>query len=299
MDDAEQEVKRPSARGVKPPDDAVLTTGNRSSSGSGRSSSGSARTNTASARVVPPLAPLASASSSKRAAAGTVKKKKPPMPVKELIVAGAVVVLLAVAAIAVYVVKSSERAKINKDKEEQKNIFESNVKLGKDAMDKAIKAGTLYMVGKAEAGFDEKSLFAPFKDDPKVFNVAYDRTTKDRRQNDISTSKKMFEDSDHYNVVKLNNTKEFPPDLVVSYGWAQGKTIPVVVATKVIKPNQGDVVNLGGVITVVVKAEEDDFFKKARVVELPKVEEKKAPVPVPDSKAPPAPETKTPAEVKK
>ena len=297
MDDAEREVKRPSARGVKPPDDAVLTTANRRSSGSGRTNSGSARTNTASARVAPAPAPVASASSSKRGAVAPIKKKKPPMPVKELIIAGVAVVLLAGTAITVYVVKNSERAKVNKDKDEQKNIFESNVKLGKDAMDKAIKVGTLYMVGKVEAGFDEKSLFAPFKDDPKIFNVAYDRTTKDRRQQDVSTSKKMYEDSDHYNVVKLNNTKEFSPDLVVSYGWAQGKTIPVVVATKVVKPNQGDLVNLGGVITVVVKADEDDFFKKARNVDLPKVEEKKAPVP--EVKAPAVNEAKTPAETKK
>ena len=293
MDDAQENVKRTSARGAKPPDDAVLTTANRGTSGSGRSVTASGRVapttkpsgsgvqrapsgsgiHRAAPPAPPPPAPApVHAASSRRGQAPVVKKKKPPLPVKELLIAGGLVVLLTGVAIVVYVVKSGKRNEVNGYIIHQQEIFDNNIKLGKDAMDKAAKAGTLFVVGKTEAGFDEKSLFASFKDDPKIYNVIYDHGYKDKRPGEKHDIKKLFDDPEHYTISSLNKTKDYPPDLSVAYGFAQGKAIPVVVAKKTVKPNQGDVVNTGGVIIVVVKAEEDDFFKRARDVELPKVE---------------------------
>jgi hypothetical protein len=122
--------------------------------------------------------------------------------------------------------------------------------------------------------------------------VIYDRAYKEKKStSDKHDTKKMVDDPDHMAVLTISKGKDFPPDLNINYGFALGKTQPVVIAKKVVMPATDDHVNTGGQIIVIVLADEDDIFKRASGVETPK-----APV---DSKTPaadnkPAAEPKAP-----
>jgi hypothetical protein len=52
--------------------------------------------------------------------------------------------------------------------------------------------------------------------------------------------------------------------LALTYGFAENRTIPVVIAEKRLRPTDGDAANTGGLIMVIVKAEKDHIFEKAQ-----------------------------------
>lgn len=331
MDDAQEKIRRGSSRRMLN-DDAVVTTANRGSSGSGRTSasgrsSASGRANVpvddavapsptretsrraqpagsargSGVRKVDDAVPIAPTTSSRRGAT-VVRKKKPPMPMKEMLIAGAVVLVMFVVAMIVWMQKSGEQRKAKADEEANLKAFEANIERGKTAMEKANRVGALYVIGRTDDKFDDQSLFVPFKTDSNIINAFYERSFKDRRGTVKHEMKKMSEDIDRTTGITTvsNKYKEYPPDLTINYGFAQNGAVPVVIAKKTYKSAKDDVVNLGGVITVVVKAEDDKTFEQARNAPK-KGEEKaappvenKAPAPAPDNKAP-APENKAPA----
>lgn len=224
-----------------------------------------------------------------------------------LIAAGGLLAILAIALTVGYL-RSGERKKNEDVVEVQVRILESNVKLAKDELKKAVDLGTLFSVGKETIDpKDPSKLFAPFKGNSKIYNVIYNRDYKDKKQTEKHDMFALVDDPDHRALKELNKTGiPDEKDLIVKYGLAsdKDKLIPVVLATKIIHPAKEDLVNTGGKIMVVVLAEEDDFFRKAiqKVIEGPKqpapTETKPTETKPAEPKAPAPAENKAPAETK-
>lgn len=208
----------------------------------------------------------ASAQRSGRAAAdgdpkrgGAPVRKKVRGSGKELMIAGGVIGLLAIVALVMYSKRSSEDAERKKTQVEQEAIFNNNMQAGFRALVRAENVGAQYVVGK-EADITPDKLFGPFRSDDKVYNVIYDRNFKGERQPG-SEQKAMFPERLKLGRMEQHSREE--GGAKCCYGLVDGST-PVVVATKPYKSADGDAVNLGGLITVIVKAESDRKFENAR-----------------------------------
>jgi hypothetical protein len=212
------------------------------------------------------LAPAAGAArSSRRAAAAesgapasaSVRRRK-PRGGKEILIALGVIGALGVLALIMYMTKSSQLKEVGDIEKERKRIFEENMRRGEDAYVKAEAAGKLWAMGKDN---NTDKLFAPFQGDSKVYNVIYDRNTKDKRGNSKAEQKAM--DPAKLSIIKFDNkSKEGSTGAQIQYGFGDNRTKPIVVASKAIAPEAGDQVNGGGRITVIVDAEWDDWLRK-------------------------------------
>jgi hypothetical protein len=217
-----------------------------------------------SGRMASPAASAARAgrrSGAVRMDGGPPIKKKVRGVGKELMVSFGVIGLMAVAALVVYIVVSRSNREKTRWQEEQAKILESNMKLGFDSYQRAENAGLLFVMGKDEKAADDK-LFGPFRGDDKIYNVLYDRIYKDRRNKPMTEQKAMFADR-RTGVGSIEKFKE-ENGVRVNYGFAENKTIPIVIARKMIKQTPGDNANLGGEITVIVKAATDHIFENAK-----------------------------------
>jgi hypothetical protein len=178
---------------------------------------------------------------------------------KELMIAGGVIGFLAILALVMYSKRSGEETERKKTQAEQEAIFNTNMQAGFRALLRAESVGSQYVVGK-EADITPDKLFGPFRSDDKVYNVIYDRNFKGERQPG-SEQKAMFPER-----LKLGRMEQHCREdggAKCCYGFVDGTT-PVVVATKPYKSAEGDTANLGGLITVIVKADNDRKFENAR-----------------------------------
>jgi hypothetical protein len=208
----------------------------------------------------------ASAQRSGRAAAdgdpkrgGAPVRKKVRGGGKELMIAGGVIGFLAIAALIMYSKRSSEETARLKTQAEQDVIFNNNMQAGFRALLRAENVGSQYVVGKENDVTPDK-LFGPFKSDDKVYNVIYDRNFKGERQPG-SEQKAMF--SEKLKIGRMEQHNREDGGAKCCYGFVDGTT-PVVVATKPYKPPDGETTSLGGLITVIVKADGDRKFEHAR-----------------------------------
>ena len=218
-----------------------------------------------SGRAAPPAA--ASTRSSRRSAVGRpddgapVKKKVRGVG-KELMICFGILGFMALTAVVLYIVLSGRNKEIIIRVTEQKDIFKRNMKLGFDSYQRAETVGLLYVLGKEPTATDDK-LFGPFKSDDKIYNVVYDRVYKDRRNQPKTEQKAMH--TDRLRVDSIEKSEEDKDSGVrVKYGLAENKTIPIVIASKMIKGPKDDNANMGGSITVIAKAEADEVFEKAK-----------------------------------
>ncbi|MCY3021826.1 MAG: hypothetical protein NTW87_22685 [Planctomycetota bacterium] len=234
----------------------------------------------AGAQIVPPAAPAPAAGtrSSRRVEAeggrggvGGIKKRRRGGP--ELVIAFGVIALLGVVALVLNVVRTKEQRQVAGEIEVRERTYRENLELGANMYVKAEAAGMLFVMGKEEKASDDK-LFGPFRNEEKIYNVIYDRNYKDRGKQTKNEQRAMF--PDRLRVEKMERGKE-ENSLRLNYAYADSKTVPLVIANKSIKAAEGDAANLGGSITVIVKAREDRYFEGGR----------KAKVPPPGSETPP------------
>ena len=62
----------------------------------------------------------------------------------------------------------------------------------------------------------------------------------------------------------LNFTNDTVPEIHMEYAFVENRSVPVVRAVKHINQKDGDPLNTGGSITVLVRAKDDDHFKRAK-----------------------------------
>jgi hypothetical protein len=154
--------------------------------------------------------------------------------------------------------------------EEAVAVEKRNFALAFDQFSKADAAGRLYVMGKEEA--DESKLLASFRGDEKIYNVIYERSLKEKRGANTTEQKALFPDRLLFHTMSTPFKED--QEVKMNYGLADGKATPIVIAKKFVKAAEGDQANLGGTITVVVRAEKDRNFTKAQEAKPP--EEKKA-----------------------
>ncbi len=205
-------------------------------------------------------------------------KKKQKLPMKEILIAAGALAAILVIALVIGYFKKSTVSELEGKNRAQVEILERNVKLATDELKKAVGLGTLYCVGKETGELKDTSakLLAPFKSNPKIYNIFYGRDFKDKKQAEKHEQIALNDDQEHRTLDELN--KAIPEDLnkaiqedkdlkdaTVKYAMAHegDKKIAVIIAKKIVRSAKEDNVNSGGQITVIVRAEEDDFFKKA------------------------------------
>ncbi|MGD0091274.1 MAG: hypothetical protein ABSE73_15260 [Planctomycetota bacterium] len=199
-------------------------------------------------------------------AAGASVRKKVRGPGKELLVCFGVIAVLALAALLLNKQRTQEKLEAEEHKEAQEKIFKLNLERGFTTYRRAEAVGLNY-VGTGEKTEDAQ-LFGPFKNDDRVYNVIYERTYKAEKRNALgeivgeSEKKAMYPGRNP--SVEIGNFSGKDAGVTCCYGLAENKTIPLVVARKTIPPKEGDAVNLGGTITVLVKADDDDRFEGVR-----------------------------------
>jgi len=213
----------------------------------------------------------ASGKSQRSERAGGVGGKKKVRGGPELIIAGGVLGLLAIACGAFYVMRTNEKKQVLGELEKRVEILNKNWKKGEEAFARADTAGRLYVMGKEEFSPDKQ--LAPFKGDADIWNVIYEKRYKDKKAADKTEVKAV--DDTRMKLYPMNSPAKAEGDFSMTYGFADAeKKMPVVIASKNIKGPEGDTANLGGKITVVVKAEEDHNFENARNYKPPEKKEK-------------------------
>jgi hypothetical protein len=243
----------------------VSPSGRMTASGSGRGAAASAPAPVSRAKITA-AAPRASARTTRRDQAGGVGKPKKTRGVGgALMVCFGALGFMGLVAGVIFVTKNSEKKKVENAKNEEQEKYENNIKLGFDYFAKAETAGLLYCMG-TDKDINEKEkmrdkLFAAFKGDDKVYNVLFERRYKDKKAKEKSDQEFLFPER---NRIERTEKGEMKNEVRVVYGFADGKTIPLVVGSKNIKPTEGDQANLGGSITIMVKAQEDHIFKTTR-----------------------------------
>ena len=224
-----------------------------------------------SARVAPAGRGSAKSQRNERAGGGGGGKKK-VRGGPELLIAAGVLGLLAVVCIAFYVMRTNERQAAESELEKRISVETRNWKKALESFDKAYNAGQQYIVGKEE--FSPEKHQNPFKADPEIINVIYEKNYKDKKAANKTDVKSV--DETRLTLYPMNKSKE-EGDIRLSYGFADSaKNIPVIIATRSIKGPEGDQANLGGKITVVIKAENDHNFDNARNIKPPEKKEKPA-----------------------
>lgn len=201
-----------------------------------------------------------------RRAPGAGVRKKVRGTGKELLMAFGI--LGACGVIALIWWKWNEKAlQENKDSAAaQEQIFKQNLQRGFDAYKRAENAGLAYVTA-GETTPDDK-LFGPFRSDVNVHNVIYDRNYTTERVPVMGTQKAMY--PERINILKIDDF--FKVDEVTGVRCCYGFTTdekhrplqPLVVASKVVRPKEGDTVNLPGTITIVVTADNDEKFERVR-----------------------------------
>ncbi|HEY3320621.1 MAG TPA: hypothetical protein VGP72_09165 [Planctomycetota bacterium] len=180
----------------------------------------------------------------------------------------AVVVLLALAVGVTGLVRHAQWLKTKGEIEKQEAIKEANLQRGQDVWRNAEKAGLLYVLGRETPALLEDDaklrarLFEPFVKDERVYNVIFERRYRDRQRRDQTDAKYLYADRTRIDVLNLVNEER--SGVRLQYALADRKNVNCVFATKIIPAPGDDNVNLGGMITVLVRAEEDNRFLLAK-----------------------------------
>ena len=220
----------------------------------------------------------ATSPSGRRGAALNRDPRNPDKPIKkkvrggpELLYAAGIIAVLGIIALVLGVMKNGKQKEVETLIHERQQALDDNMKLGKDAYRIAETAGMLYVMGKEEgipaekkdalpAKLDEK-LFGSLRSDSKIYNVIYERNFKDKKNKEQTDQRAL-----NPNRLTLNSIPEYGEvdhDVKVMYGFAENKTVNVVIASKSIPPEANDAANLGGIITVIVRANPDERFERA------------------------------------
>jgi len=183
-------------------------------------------------------------------------------------IAAVVLVGLLGAVIFFYFLRHGQEASANMQKNKLVETENKNFRLAKDWGEKAFNVGLGFVSGKEDT---PAATLTSIAGEP-LYNVIYVRNLKDKKGKDETTQVELAKDrlinGDISSVVRDEGGWH------MVYAFGDGKTVPLVRATKTINPEANDTVNKPGTITVMVKAEEDDHFKHAREAKAPEPEAK-------------------------
>jgi cbb3-type cytochrome oxidase maturation protein len=194
----------------------------------------------------------------------SVRGKAKAVGGKELMIACAVLGGLVCAVVFFWVLRSGQKQDAQNVQQRLVETENKNFRLAKEWGEKAWTAGLTFVMGKEETSPDALKAIVQ---DPPCYNVIYVRNRKDKKGRDDSTqieySKDRLVNGDIPSVSRDENGWH------MVYAFAENKTIPLVRAQKSVQPAEGDTVNKPGTITVMIRAEEDDHFKRARDAKAP------------------------------
>jgi hypothetical protein len=179
----------------------------------------------------------------------------------ELMIAGGVIVLLLVAVIAFYFMKTGEQSAANRATDEMHSTEKENFKIAREKMEMADQIGRAWCQG--DESITEEKLKASFAGDDKIYNVIFSRKKKDKRGKEDEKQVPVI--AEHMGPVgSLNFTNDDVKDMHMEYAFAEGRSVPLVKAVRSIMPKDGDPLNMGGTIQVLIKAKDDAHFQKAK-----------------------------------
>jgi hypothetical protein len=189
-------------------------------------------------------------------AGGGAKKKLPT----ELVIAAVVLTIMGVTALSLYYYKSGAQRNADREKEQRLKIETENFKTAIDifpTVENQIKA---WFTGKIELTNDE--LVKLFGSNDKIYNVILVRNSKSKQGQDESKSLSM--NKDRTNPAQLSNKSK--EDNGVSYVYAMGenRSVCLVMGKKTVSGDETNKAFLGGSITILVKAQEDEAFKAGK-----------------------------------
>ena len=179
----------------------------------------------------------------------------------ELMIAAGVIVFLGLIALVLHSQRKGEKEQADRDIAAAEKSFNANMQAGFSALGRAENAGFAFVTGK-DTKLSDDQLFGPFRTDDRVYNVIYDRNFKDERIPFRSDQKAMSEA--RLRVERMDTIGREENGAKCCYGFADNRSQPIVIAAKSFKAADGDAVNLGGTITVVVKVETDRKFERAK-----------------------------------
>ena len=142
----------------------------------------------------------------------------------------------------------------------------SNWQLAKDKMEAVEAAGRAWCQGDGDADAIKAAL-KKFGDDDRIYLVICERKRQDKHGTEKHTIVGSNEDR-MGRIASLNVTNDDTPGIHMEYATVENNTVNVVCAVKHILAKEGDPLNTGGSITVIIRAEDDLRFKKAKDVLL-------------------------------
>lgn len=192
----------------------------------------------------------------------------------ELLIAGGVIAALTVIAGILYVVRQGQQRESDALKGEQNSELLANLTVTKEVLTKAHETGLLWVLGKNPDKEDkaEEILFAPFKADPNVYNIIYERFSVDKRFQPQNVKIPMYKDRKTEGKFDIAGTRmeripqfKADSDTTYKYALAESKTVMLVSAIKSIKGEPDNKINTGGTIEVIIRAknDKDDLFSNA------------------------------------
>lgn len=213
-----------------------------------------------SGRAVPGASAGESRASRRTSAEGGARKRTRGSG-RELVICFGVIGFLGVVALLLSVQRSGEKRRADEVLADQERAFKANMELGFARLQRAETTGLLFVKGKDGSATPDK-LFGSFRNDDKVYNVIYDRHYKEERVPLKTEQKALY--PERLRIEKMDGVSKEDAGVRCCYGFAENRSVPLVVATKSIKADEGDTANLGGMITVMVRAENERRFDNAR-----------------------------------
>jgi hypothetical protein len=195
-----------------------------------------------------------------RRATSTSVRKKVRGSGKELLYCFGGLAAVGVILFVLYNQRKQEQQQAEEHREAQEKIFKLNLQRGFATCKLAETAGFNFLSTGEKT--EDAQLFGPFKNDDRIYNVVYERNYKGERQPFLSEQKAMY--PGRLWLLQMHELSGQDAGVTCCYGFAENKAVPVVVAKKVVRSKEGDEVNLGGMVTVMVKADNDERFERAR-----------------------------------
>jgi hypothetical protein len=160
---------------------------------------------------------------------------------------GVIVLMVSVCAV-LYVVKNTERSKVERGIREKERIREQNIDRVYQAFMKAHSAGKNFVTGVDPNATDDQ-LFGAFRGDSTIYNVVYTRNFKDKARDTFA--QKMM-DPGRKNIAEggITIAKE---GVQIKKGKVNGEDL-IMTARKAYTSDPADKVNQGGEILVIVTA---------------------------------------------
>ncbi len=172
----------------------------------------------------------------------------------EMMICLGVLGVLVIAVGVFWKIKKDEQAAYAQSIREKRRAREANLNRAYKAFINAERIGKPFVIGNATDAKPE-DLLSSLKGDDKIYNVIFDRNYKNKKNK--AETQQIAMDSSRMRVTRYGKS-EIKTGITMTYAKANNETLPVFLAEKTYKAEEGDKVNQGGRITVIVLAEEEN-----------------------------------------